>query len=1583
MARRRTASESLSPPLLPDAVSGLGHFLPVVADWFRQSLGTPTDAQVQGWNAIRAGHHSLIVAPTGSGKTLAAFLAGLDHLWRSSERPKGVRILYLSPLKALSQDIRLNLEKPLAGVSALAKTRGISLPELRISVRTGDTPTAERQAQARKPPDVFITTPESLHLILGSSARAMLKPVRWVIVDELHSLAGQKRGTFLSILLERLEEEIGAEPQRIGLTATVNPLESAARFLGGHRWVEPAGKGKKGHFEPRPVSIVRSVAPKTWDLLVQRAAVDDDPDAPRSIWPRLEKDLHALVQEHQSTLIFANDRFSVERLTARINALAGEEQEIPNLPETDNTIDSKAENAIETAGDSKSESEDPSDSIEAADHANLSDLEADSAACVQAHHGSIALDRRRRIETDLKEGRLKGVICTASLEMGIDMGAVDLVCQVGSPGEVARGLQRVGRAGHGVGQVSKGRFFAKTTPDLLETAALVHAMSRGDVEPLAIPRNCLDILAQQVIACVAVRPWKPKDLLRLFRRCEPYHGLSDKAFESVLEMVAGRFRVEAVRDLKARIFWDRVRDELMPLPGTASLAMTGGGAITDTGQYPVKLGEDGPTLGTLDEEFVLERRNGEAFRLGSSTWRIDRIDPDNVVVSPSNQGELAVMPFWRGETARRSATLGRSIGQLVRAIAERADEESAMRLLTDDCRLDTAAAQDLRRMIDRQVRLSGAAPDDRTILVEAFRDPAGEVALAIMSPWGGRLHQALKLILQSRIEERVGIRPAAQHANDGLIMRLPRDLEDQPPLDILDGLTFDEAERRLQAELADSALFGLRFRQNASRALLLPRPDPGRRTPLWLQRLRSKDLLGIVRQMPDFPIVAETARECLSQDLDLDLLRSVLDGIVSGEFRVVKHVGEAAGPFAADLMNRFERKFLYEWDDPHPGGSRSASRPADRSQGPLLDELLEPAVVERLGRKLAESIHRPARSAEELAERLSRLGDLAAGEVCDENLVWLRDLESRELCRYLPVRGDHGLWIPGEEFGTYAIAFPSLGIAPGGGFRAGVADAARWQAIDAILGRFVKSRALIALAEITDRYPIEPTLAAEWLGRLTDSGGFARVRKLGEENGEMVWAETDRLRSMIGQSLVQRRQEVRAIAPDAWAAWVVETAFAENPGQAELSSPMHELESVLMPLQGWAATPKEWLEEILPARCSAQAIATIDDLLAAGEWAWAPMPGEDRTEAPRIVIYRRDLPPLFGPPDPSTEEDNESAFAIRNALSNDGPATAQRLAERTGMSLAAVKAGLKQAVLRGLVTNERLRFLDRFLSVDRDRTGSAKSIEATSRARSGRKLNNFRALLTQQGVGVGGASSGRRPALADSVPVEGRWRCMDAGAASGRTASEDPLAFAVAILIRRYGIACRETARFGTPGVPWQELLAWMEAAEWRGDLRRGYFVEGLAGMQFTTDDVARDLTLFAEAAGADVTDRSPRFRWLSAVDPANVYGASAPLDLPLIEGGKARLPRMPGNSIVLADGAPVWIVQERGKRLTSLPHASEALLKQGLACFLKIFMKSTPKWTVTTLDDAPAATTRYADALIDQGFFRDGLSLTIYRGLI
>jgi len=906
--------------MAPDS-DGLDVLLPSVARWFRATLGEPTPPQRLGWPAVAAGRNTLLFAPTGSGKTLAAFLACLDHLWRNPRQAPGVRILYLSPLKALNNDIYRNLQLPLDGILAASEADGTPLPRLSVAVRTGDTSPSDRQKIVRHPPDILITTPESLHLMLTSKARSALGSLSHVIVDEIHSLCADKRGVFLALLLERLERLNPAGFVRIGLSATQRPLEEVARYLGGSRVVRPT-RGKKVKHEPRPVTIIDAGRRKHLDLEVSAPFDRAGPRPEGSIWPTIERQLLALIRDHRSTIIFANNRRVVERLTAHLNELAIEDQ-----PPTD------------------------------------PDVADDPPVVARAHHGSLSQAERRATEELLKAGDLPCVVATASLEMGIDMGAVDLVCQVGSPGGVTRGLQRVGRAGHVVGRTSKGRLIARTSADLLEASALTQAMIAGAVETLVVPTNCLDILAQQVVACVAVEPWDAGELFDFVRSAYPYRDLSAEAFEGVLKLVSGRFPTASFRDLQPRISWDRVRNRLTPLPGSARLAIMGGGTIPDTGQYPLYLGEGGPRIGELDEEFVLERRVGETFTLGTATWRIDAIEAQKVVVSRA-EGQAALMPFWRGEKSSRTVELGERVGALCRELAERVDDSGVIAWLMAECRLDANSAQVLRDHVARQVRVAGAVPDDRTIVIETFRDPTGEVGLAVLCPLGSKINMALKLALQGRLRQRLGITPACLHADDGLLLRLPRTVS-EPPLDLFDGLTSALAESLIRVELGDSALFGLRFRQNAGRSLLMPRPDPTKRTPLWLQRLRAKDLLQVVRKMPDFPVVVETYRECLVDDLDLARLRVLLDAIQAGSVRVVTRDGEVASPFAADLVFRFTQSFLYQWDEP----ARDPTRSGDPVATPLLDGLLEPSAIGRVEARLR-GVGHPPRTVDEMAETL-------------------------------------------------------------------------------------------------------------------------------------------------------------------------------------------------------------------------------------------------------------------------------------------------------------------------------------------------------------------------------------------------------------------------------------------------------------------------------------------------------------------------------------------------------------------------------------------------------------------------------------
>ncbi len=1469
----------------PEALDG---FLPPVSAWFRARFGEPTPPQRLGWPAIASGRHALIVAPTGSGKTLAAFLAGLDHLWRNPRPARGVRILYISPLKALNHDVYRNLLVPLAGIQEAATSLGTPLNSLAVAVRTGDTPSADRQRMIRKPPDILITTPESLHLMLTSRARETLRSVTHVIVDEIHALCPNKRGAFLALLLERLQSLQPSEFVRVGLSATQRPLEEVARYLGGFRGRK--GKGGRTRFEPRPVTIVDGGRRKDLDLQVSLPA----PDAPgASVWPAVERRLLSLISEHRSTIVFANNRRVVERLTSHLNELV--EDETPE-GETPRLV-------------------------------------------AKSHHGSLSLEQRHETEEALKRGDLPAVVATASLELGIDMGAVDLVCQVESPGGVARGLQRVGRAGHAVGAASSGRLIAKTPGDALEAAALAGAMLRGEVEALKVPRAPLDVLAQQVVACVAVEPWEVPKLFDLVRGAYPYRDLPASVFEAVLEMVSGRFAAETTRDLRPRVSWDRVHNTLRPLPGTSLLALSGGGTIPDTGQFPVYLGDGGPRLGELDEEFVFERRVGEAFLLGTATWAITTIEPHRILVAPA-QGQPAVMPFWRGEAAARTAELGEAVGVLTREIADRLNDPDAASWLSDRYKVDAQAARGLLSYVGRQVRIAGAAPDDRTVVVEASKDQAGETNLAVLTPFGGKLHLALKLALNARLRHRLGIEVASLHADDGVLIRLPG--SDGPPLDVFAGLTPEIAETLIREELGESALFGLRFRQNAGRALLLPRPDPGKRTPLWIQRLRAKDLLQVVRRLPDFPIVVETYRECLEDDLDLPRLRSFLQAIADGSIRVVSRRADVPSPFAASLVFRFTGAFVYEWDQPR-GDSRRAPMPG----GDLLAELLDPEVAARwidpdaVGRVEARlrGVGHPPRTVDEMAEWLRRLGDLADSDLNGPMLGFLNELQSqgRAIRVDLPGVDEPARWIGVEEADLYRDAFPEGRPLDGG---AEAADAV-------IIRRYLGTRALVGLDDLAGRYPIDRVRATEILERWAEEGGLARVE--GDEGPR--WADRRNLQEVQRLSIALRRRESVAVAPETFADFVARRQHVHPDTRLEGRAAVG---LILGQLQGYSTTAEAWGDEILPRRVRDASASWLDDEMAAGGWTWR---AEGTGAEPRLAIVARDFAgawpvlEVHSEPKVASDEPNVVETKVREVLGRGGALFADQIAQSAGLEPSRVRVVLTDLTRQGLATNDRL---------DPVRPGGAVALgvaRATAAGGGGRpRLGSF-----------------RRPA---TVRPEGRWSLVPAG---GSDPEASALAWASALL-DRYGVLTREVADLDPWAPPWRDLAPWLARGELRGELRRGFFVEGLSGVQYATDESAAELARLASVrAGGGGEATSPSL--LATLDPANLYGSGAPLDVPLLEGGTARLSRAGGNSLVLIAGRPVLIVEAHGRRLTGLASASEAELRSALALLPSLANPSRRVLKVETYNTAPALASPAAPWLTDLGFVRDPPGLTYYLG--
>ncbi|WP_156968502.1 DEAD/DEAH box helicase, partial [Cellulomonas bogoriensis] len=1042
----------------PPPADVLGRFSAPTREWFSGAFEAPTPAQVGAWRAVDAGDHALVVAPTGSGKTLAAFLWALDGLLTSpppQDPALRCRILYVSPLKALAADVERNLRSPLVGIGHAAARSGTTVTDVTVGVRTADTPAAERRAFATRPADVLITTPESLFLVLTSAARNGLRGVQTVIVDEIHALAGTKRGAHLALTLERLDallEADGTGPaQRVGLSATVRPPEAVADFLAGRRTPGEGGRGttvvRPEHTKEVQVEVVVPV-PDLTDLARDGG---DDPAAegfsgsaaggPRrpSVWPHVEERVVDLVGAHRSTLVFTNSRRGAERLTARVNEVwAGRQGQ--DVPDPGTLAPAAAPGQSGTAAGVGTREGEP--------------------VLARAHHGSMSRAERTRTETELKAGRLPAVVATSSLELGIDMGAVDLVVQVGSPPSVASGLQRVGRAGHQVGAVSRGVVLPTFRGELVPAAVVARRMREGQIEHLHVPRTPLDVLAQQVVAMVAVQDWEVEELASVVRRAAPFADLGEGTLTAVLDMLAGRYPSEEFAELRPRVLWDRMTGVLSARPGALRLAVTSGGTIPDRGLYGVFLAagaagsEDagevpaergGRRVGELDEEMVYESRVGDTFTLGSSTWRIEDITPDRVLVSPA-PGLPGRLPFWKGDSPGRPAELGREIGRWVRHVAAASPEDAAAEVSATG--LDRWAADNLLAYLAEQREATGALPDDRTILVERFRDEIGDWRVVIHSPHGARVHAPWALVVAARLRDRYGVDAAAMHSDDGIVVRLPdvtqsghwdvqagRWVDDGPGpgVDLEDLLIEPEdVEEAVRREVGGSALFAARFREAAARALLLPRRSPDRRRPLWQQRQRSAQLLQVASRYPDFPILLEAARECLQDDFDLEALVSLMRDVRTRRVRVVEVLTPTPSPFAQSLLFGYTAQFLYDGDQPL-AERRAAALTLDPSllaellgqQGTSdLADLLDPdavRVTEAEVTGLAPERH--ARDLEGLVDVVRRHGPLTLDQARarvepgarDQVVAWLEQLVTARRVLAVRLRGPARPGAPGAH----------------------------------------------------------------------------------------------------------------------------------------------------------------------------------------------------------------------------------------------------------------------------------------------------------------------------------------------------------------------------------------------------------------------------------------------------------------------------------------------------------------------------------------------------------------------------------------
>ena len=1304
-------------------VDALAGFSSHARRWFEGALGSPTPAQTQGWPPIAAGEHTLVCAPTGSGKTLAAFLWFLDRVL--TEPGEGLRVLYVSPLKALNYDVERNLRAPLAGIRATAAASGVDLSVPSVAVRTGDTPHEERRRMLRTPPDILITTPESLYLMLTSRARELFAGIEAVIVDEVHAVAATKRGAHLALSLERLAELCEHDPQRVALSATQRPLDEIARFVGGDRAMRIVDAGMRKELDLR---IEMPADPDEAEPAASVEYVQGANDAgSHSLWPTLYPELLELVRTHQSTIVFVNSRRMAERLALRLNELATE-------------------------------------------------------SIARAHHGSLSREARGEVEEALKAGTLPCIVATSSLELGIDMGAVDLVIQVSSPGSVASGLQRVGRAGHSVGEPSRGRIYPRFRGELVEAAAVARGMLEGDVEHTRVPRIPLDVLCQQIVAMASVEELQIDSLLALVKRAYPYRELTREQLENVLDLLAGRYPSDEFAELRPRIVWERTTGALRAREGAQRIAIANAGTIPDRGLYGVFLVDGGGRVGELDEEMVHEAREGQVFLLGASAWRIEQIERDRVIVSPA-PGQPAQVPFWKGEQAGRPVELGRAVGRLQRELAA-LDDESATQRLTGLHACDERAARTLVEYLREQEKATGVLPSDRTIVVERFRDEIGDWRLCVLSPFGARVHAPWGLALRALLREQHGIETHALWSDDGIILHLP-DADSLPP-DELVAIDPDRIEDLVVGELGGSSLFGARFRESAARALLIPRRRPGQRTPLWQQRLRAQSLLAVAERYGSFPILLETYRELLADHFDLVALRDLLGGLRDGSRRLVAVESQTASPFAASLNFEYVAQYLYE-DDAPAAERRVAALTLDRdllrelAGSDELRDLLDADALEQVEQELG-SERRSGPDA--LHDLLRRVGDLAEAELPARLPGDAAEAASALLAerRALRVRiGGEDRLIAAEDMGRYRDA---LGAMPPGGIPAAFLEDVP-DALRSLVRRFARWRGPFPVQVLADRYDLEPAVAERELAALEREGVLVRGALRPGGSGR-EWCDVEVLRRIRRASVARLRREVEAVEQPALARFLPAWHGVGRKGRGGID----RLREVLFPLQRLPLAPEVWERQVLPLRMDYRP-ELLDQLCTSGELVWL---GAD---AGRVAIAFREDAALLGPPpgqapppaDPVSE-------AVRAALV--GARHLAELASETGLPETEIIDALWRLVASGEATNDAWEPLRRARRAATPRT-------LVPRAGSRR--------LTRRRPPPRGAALGRwaptEPLLAAQVEEPDRRRAL------------------AELLLERHGVLVRAAVvSEGVPGGP-AGLRRALGELETLGVSRRGYLVDG------------------------------------------------------------------------------------------------------------------------------------------------------------
>ncbi|MBU0564428.1 MAG: DEAD/DEAH box helicase [Gammaproteobacteria bacterium] len=1407
------------------SVDPLGRFHPAVAGWFSRSFPAPTPAQAAAWPLIRAGRSTLVAAPTGSGKTLTAFLAAIDGLVQQGLAEGGLadatRVLYVSPLKALSNDIHINLEEPLAGITAELARLGLPALEIRTAVRTGDTPQAERNAMRKRVPHILVTTPESLYVLLGSaSGREMLADVQSVIVDEIHAIAGNKRGSHLALSLERLEALCNRPLVRVGLSATQKPIDAVARFLVG---VE------------RPCEIVDIGHGRARDLALEVPPVPLEAVMSNDAWAMVYDRLAALAGEHRTTLVFVNTRRMAERTTRHLAERLGAE-------------------------------------------------------VVAAHHGSLAREQRLSAEQKLKRGELRVLVATASLELGIDIGDVELVCQLGSPRSISAFLQRVGRAGHQVAGVSKGRLFPSSRDDLIECAALLDAVRRGELDTLKIPDTPLDVLAQQIVAEVACREWEEEPLLRLFRRAMPYAALDEATFQALLRMLAEGYTTRhGTRG--AYLHRDLATRSLRGRRGGRLTALTSGGTIADNADYAVLLEPQGLNIGTVNEDFAVESLAGDVFQLGNTSYRILKIESGRVRVEDA-QGMPPSIPFWLGEAPGRSDELSFAVARLRdeidRRLAEgaavgRVDLSPAIDWLTGTLGLVETAARQIVEYLARARSALGALPTQQRLVMERFFDESGGTQLVIHSPYGSRINRAWGLALRKRFCRTFNFELQAAATEDAIILSLSTS-HSFPLAEVWRYLHSANAEQVLIQALLDAPLFGVRWRWIATTALALPRMAGGRKVAPQLQRMKSDDLLATVfpdqvaclenivgeREIPDHPLVRQTLDDCLHEAMDSEGWLALLRRMEGGQVELLARDLPAPSPLAMEILGARPYAFL----DDAPLEER-------RTQAVLARRWSDPESADDLGALDPEAIAAvreeawpEARSADELHEALTALGCIAEAEAAAQLQwsEWLAELARGGRATRMQVAHDRVLWLPLERLMLLRAVYPQAPFqphlqAPGGYDQSIEEEAALVELIRARLSGFGP----LPVALIARPLALPASAVAAALVRL-ESQGYVMRGRFSAGAVEEEWCERHLLARIHRYTVKRLRREIEPVERVDFmrflADWQHLSATTRMQGREALATVVEQLE-------GFQAAAAAWEADLLPARLKDYGGTWLDELCRSGRIVWTRLAGRLRASSgpvrgtPIVLLPRRQLPAWYAlASDAPAPELSSRAQRVLECLNAQGALFFDELQHDAHLLRSELEDALGELVAVGLVNADSFAGLRALLA------------PASKRSRTARR--------SRGGAFIGGMDDAGRWALV---------RKSGAGEEEARTPAFDAeaLEHIARVLLRRYGVVCwRLLAREADWLPPWRDLLRVYHRLEARGEIRGGRFVAAVAGEQFALPEA---LGLLREVRKRPLTGEMLA---VSAVDPFNQLGTLLP---------GARVPALAANRILFRDGLPVAVL--------------------------------------------------------------------------